>query len=320
MAGLNLGAQPERVILFGGGSNNFLGSANQVLFNQGAQFAQITGSGSVPFTGAHFTASYATSPPVTMTIGGGAAQMIAIKPAVSYGSSPVLQGDNYAELTRVAATFGSDASINGFNIDGRINVKNPIYGAKGDGLTDDTAAIQAAYSAACSAAIAATSANANQAETLWFPAGVYITSFSLISNCSQPISWKCEGEGACTIKAVSQGLFPIILHEANSYLNGITTQGSILASSLAAGSGSSLNWGANSQQYYDLKDAQSGLSASGWNNAAPINGQTALSVEGFLNYAGGASGNAYVLESNGDDLNGVCGGNPCSSAIQTLPS
>ena len=159
----------------------------------------------------------------------------------------MLQGDNYAELTRVAATFGSDASIGGFNVDGRFNVKNPVYGARGDGLTDDTAAIQAAYNAACSAAIAATSANANQAETLWFPAGVYITSSSLISNCSQPITWKCEGEGACMIKAVSQGLFPIIMHEANSYLNGITTQGPILASSLAAGSGSSLNWGANSQ-------------------------------------------------------------------------
>ena len=75
LAGLNLGAQPERVILFGGGSNNFLGSVSQVLFNQGAQFAQITGSGSVPFTGAHFTASYATSPAVTMTIGGGAARV-----------------------------------------------------------------------------------------------------------------------------------------------------------------------------------------------------------------------------------------------------
>jgi len=316
LAGLTLGAEPERVILFGGGSNNFLGSVNQVLFNQGSQFAQITGAGSVPFTGAHFISSYAGSPPVTMTVGGGAAQMIAIKPAASYGASPVLQGDNYVELTRVSGARGSDSSLGSFNIDGRFNVKNPIYGARGDGLTDDTNAIQSAYNSACTAAINANSANANIAETLWFPAGVYMTSFPLISNCSQPITWKCESEGACTIKAVSQGLFPIIMHEANSYLNGITTQGAILASSLATGAGSALNWGAGSMQYYDLKDAQSGLSASGWNNAAPINGDAAISVEGFLNYAGGASGNAFVLESDGDDLDAGCGGNPCSTAIQ----
>ena len=303
LAGLTLGAQPERVIIFGGGSNNFLGSATQILFNQGTQFAQIAGSGIVPFSGAHLIASYATSPSVTMTIGGGAAQMIAIKPAASYGSSPVLQGDSYAELTKIGATFGSNASIERFNIDGRFNVKNPVYGAKGDGLTDDTAAIQAAYNATCAAAIAANSANANIAATLWFPAGTYITSFSLISNCSQPITWKCESEGACTIQSVSEGIFPIILHEAASYLNGITAQGPILAASLATGSGSALNWGANSQQYYDLKDASLGLSPTGWHNAKPLNGATALSVEGYFNYAGGGSGSVYIMESHGDDLN-----------------
>ena len=79
-------------------------------------------------------ANYATSPSVTMTIGGGAAQIItAIKPAASYGSSPVLQGDSYAELTNLVPTASSvNASIKGFNIDGRFNVKNPTYGAKGD--------------------------------------------------------------------------------------------------------------------------------------------------------------------------------------------
>ena len=309
LAGLTLGAQPERVLLFGGGSNNFLGSATQILFNQGTQFAQITGSGVVPFSGAHLTANYATSPSVTMTIGGGAAQMIAIKPAASYGSSPVLQGDSYAELTNLVPTASSvNASIKGFNIDGRFNVKNPTYGAKGDSLTDDTAAIQGAYNAACAEAVTVT-----HGETLWFPAGTYITSFPLISNCSQPITWKCESEGACTIQAVSEGIFPIIMHEGNGYVNGITAQGPILASSLATGSGSSLNWGANSQQYYDLKDAVFAINPTGWGNAKPINGQSALSIEGFLNYAGGGSGSVYILDSDGDDLNLP---NGSSSAIQ----
>jgi hypothetical protein len=313
LAGLTTGSQPETILLFGAGSNNVIGSGTQVLFNQGTQFAQFSGSGFQPFTAAYLTANYPTSPTVTMTTGGGAAQMIAIKPAGGYSSSPVLQGDSYAELTSLTGTFGSNAAIGGFNIDGRFNVKNPIYGAKGDGIDDDTAAIQAAYNAACAYAIANNTTNANLATTLWFPAGTYITSFPLISNCSQPVTWKCESEGACMIQTVSQGLFPIIMHEANSYLNGITTQAPILATSLATGSGSSLNWGANSQQYYDLKDAQSGLNSTGWANAKPINGQSALSVEGFLNYAGGASGAAYILDSNGDDLNLP---NNASNAIQ----
>jgi Pectate lyase superfamily protein len=313
LAGLTLGAQPEKVVIFGGGSNNYLGSATEVAFNQGTQFAQVQGSGSVPFSGAYLTANYAISPSVTMTTGGGAAQMIAIKPASTYSSSPVLQGDGFAEVTNLVGTTGRNSSIKGFNIDGRFNVKNPIYGAKGDGLTDDTAAIQAAYNATCAAAIGANSANANIGATLWFPAGTYITSFSLISNCSQPITWKCESEGACTIQAVSEGIFPIIMHEAASYLNGITTQAPILAASLATGSGSSLNWGPGSAQYYDLKDAQLGLNATGWNNAKPINGQSALTVEGFLNYAGGPPGNAFILESSGDDLNLA---NNASTAIQ----
>jgi hypothetical protein len=303
LAGLTLGAQPERIILFGAQSNN-VSSATQVLFNQGTQFAAISGNGLEPFTGALLTSSYATSPSVTMTMGGGAAQMIAIKPAASYGSSPVLQGDSRAELTDLAPTFGGKGTIHDFNIDGRFNVKNPIYGAKGNGIDDDTAAIQAAYNDACAADIAAGAAG--RAQTLWLPAGIYLTSFSLIDNCNSPLGiiWKGEGEGTSIIQAVSGGLFPIIMHETNGYLPQVVANGALLASSLATGSGSSLNWGVNSSQYYDLKGAQAGLnSGCCWGNAKPINGASALSVEGFLNYAGGGSGTIFILDSTGDDLN-----------------
>lgn len=315
IAGLSTSSQPENAIIFGAGMGY---PATQVGFSQGTLLAALPGNGLLPLSAAYLTANYPITPSVTLT-GTGTneiAQMIAIKPANSYSSSVVLQGDNYAELTNLVPTSGSSGAINGFNIDGRYNVKNPIYGAKGNGLNDDTAAIQAAYNAACSYAVANNGPNANTGATVWFPAGVYITSFSLISNCSQPITWKCESEGACTIQAVSQGLFPIVMHEANSYLNGITTQGAITAAPLASGGGTSLNWGAGSAQYYDLKDAQDGLNSTGWANAQPINGQSALSVEGYLNYAGGAGGKSYIIESNGDDLNAVCAGNPCSNAIQ----
>ncbi len=56
----------------------------------------------------------------------------------------------------------SKAFGNVFKLDSLINVKDPVYGAKGDGTTDDTAALTAAYAAA--AAIGA---------TLIIPVGTY---------------------------------------------------------------------------------------------------------------------------------------------------
>jgi Pectate lyase superfamily protein len=196
----------------------------------------------------------------------------------------------------------SNVSIEALNLDGRFNVKNPIYGAKGDGRTDDTSAIQAAYNAACAFAVASnTGGNGSTGATVWFPAGIYPTSFSLISNCSQPITWKCESEGACKVRTASS-VFPIIMHESARYLNAIKKQAPILATSLATGSGSAMNWGRDSQYYYDLKDAQDGFHPP-WNTAKPLNGLSAFSVEGFLNYAGGGSGANYIMSSHGDDLN-----------------
>ena len=297
LSGLSISGQPENVIMFGAGVN---GNVSQVGFSQGTLATLQPALGGVPFSSADLTANYPITPTINLS-GSGAnetGQMIAIKPASGSSSSPVLQGDTYAELTNLVPTAGStNASIGGFNIDGRFNVKNPFYGAKGNGLNDDTAAIQAAYNAACAAALAT-----GRSQTLWFPAGVYLTSFSIISNCgaTNGVISKGEGEGTSVIQA--GGIYPVIMHEGGGYLAGITGNGAITAASLATGSGSSLNWGVSSQQYYDLKDAQVGSGATGWSNAQPINGASALSVEGYFNYAGGASGPIYILESNGDDL------------------
>ena len=310
LAGLSTSAQPENVVIFGAGVN---GNISQVGFSQGTLVTLQPALGGVPFSSAYLTANYPTTPTIALSGSGASetAQMIAIKPATGSSSSPVLQGHTYAELTNLVPTANSaNASIGGFNIDGRFNVKNPFYGAKGNGLNDDTAAIQAAYNAACAAAVAV-----SRAETLWFPAGTYLTSFSLISNCAEPIIWKGEGEGTSIIQAVTGGLFPIVMHEGIDYLSNITSCASITATSLAAGGGFGLNWGPCSTQYYDLKDAQAGNAASGWGNAKPINGASALSFEGFLNYAGGGSGTIYITESYGDDL-ALSGATPNSSAIQ----
>lgn len=71
---------------------------------------------------------------------------------------------------------------------GWVNVKNPTYGAKGDGTTDDTAAIQAAMTAAAG-------------KTLFFPPGTYkVTSTLTVTNAIGQIKViGSGGQGTTTI-------------------------------------------------------------------------------------------------------------------------
>jgi len=293
LAGLTTMSQPEMVIVFGAGVN---GSVAQVGFSQGSLAILQPALGTLPLSVGYLTANYPTTPSITLSGTGAAeaAQMIALAPASTYTSRPVLQGDGYTELAHLRGAFGLDSSISHFNMNGDFNVKNPIYGAKGDGLTDDTAAIQAAQVAACAQA---TSSGISQ--TLFFPAGTYITSFPIISNCAHPVLFKGESENTAVIQAVSGALYPIIMHEGSTYLSNMVSAagGSLTGASLATGPGKSLVWGTTSLQYYDLLDAYQGTAAY------PMNGASAFSVEGFLNYAGGASVDVYIAQSAGDDMN-----------------
>ena len=202
---------------------------------------------------------------------------------------------------------GSDA-INNFNLDSVFNVK--AYGAStacgpfsGTCATNDRIAIQNAYNAACAAAQAV---GAQGAAAVKFTPGSYTTDFPIITNCASPITMYCEGDGACTILAESGAVYPIIQHEANSYLNAITTFAPILATSLATGSGSALNWGTQSAQFYDLKDAVLGFNGSNvWQTVNPINGESAMSVEGYFQFPTGISNGTVmrIMNSSGSDIN-----------------
>lgn len=68
---------------------------------------------------------------------------------------------------------------------GVINVKHPDFGATGDGTTNDTAAVQAAFDAAA--------ANSTNGCTVYFPAGYYICSGGLTYNSSQSLEIRGDG-------------------------------------------------------------------------------------------------------------------------------
>jgi hypothetical protein len=309
LAGLTTTSQPETVITFGAAVNS---SVAQVGFSEGSLAVAQPAAGILPISVGYLTANYPTTPSITLSGSGAneAAQMIALAPASTYTARNVLQGDGYAELAHLHGAFGQDSAISHFNINGDFNVKNPIYGAKGDGLTDDTAAIQAAFNAACAAGQAISTTG--QSETLLFQAGTYLTSFPILSNCSTPVLFKGESENTAIIKATTGALYPVIMHEGSTYHSNMVTAagGSLTGASLATGPGNSLVWGVNSLQFYDLEDAYQGT------GVYPLGGHSAYTVEGFFNFAGGGGSNVYIIQSAGDDMN-LKGTGALSLEIQT---
>lgn len=111
-----------------------------------------------------------------------------------------MAGSNYV-------IFGGQAVLVAGSINSLVlNVKD--YGAKGDGSTDDTAAIQAGINAAAAAEC-----------ELWFPTGTYITTGSL--NCSSTSSVRLVGTasraGGVSIHYNQSGSGTIINAQSTSY-------------------------------------------------------------------------------------------------------
>lgn len=93
------------------------------------------------------------------------------------------------------------------------NVKDPRYGAVGDGVTDDTAAIQAADTAAAVAG-----------GTVFFPPGTYAAAALSISS---GVVWKGAGMGLSVLLATGSGS-PVLLNinaATNVYVEGLTFDG-----------------------------------------------------------------------------------------------
>ncbi len=127
-----------------------------------------------------------------------------------------------------------------------INVKDPAYGAKGDGITDDTAAINSAITAAASGGI------------IFFPFGTYIISSSLIiDNDNIALVGQGQRGSAATIQvaATSDPTYALVVgntRNANSCLiSGISFVGRNSTSSTGKG----IRFRSNGGKMYQVKVA-----------------------------------------------------------------
>jgi hypothetical protein len=232
-------------------------------------------------------------PPLESSLNANGNKVISLASGANAGDALAF-GQTAAQLNTLSGFKGDGSdSIFNFNVNGVLNVR--AFGAKGDGVTDDTNAIQATYTAACSAA----TNNPTQAPTVYLPAGRYLISFPIIMNCSAPINIRGDGEQTSTITS-GQGLFPLLYIESPQNLGSI---GTFTAASLATGSGNSLNFPSGANWYLRLNDATQGDNqANAFQSAAAINGLSALSIELFFKYTGTANGTYYLMSSRGTDL------------------
>jgi len=106
----------------------------------------------------------------------------------SAGNLPFSHSTNYG-----SGTFG--AALNQY-----VSVKDAPYNAKGDGTTNDTAAIQAAL---------------DSGKPLYFPSGTYVTTATL--NCSGPRKIVGDGQGMSVIQGQHTGS---VLSWSNVWTNG----------------------------------------------------------------------------------------------------
>lgn len=103
---------------------------------------------------------------------GGAANYFALAQNSSRPSAAATQ----AVLATDGASVLAAVNGNGYQLVGdpkRINVKDPRFGAKGDGTTDDTAAINAALAAGAQTGISGGGVTFYNGAEIYFPAGIY---------------------------------------------------------------------------------------------------------------------------------------------------
>lgn len=171
------------------------------------------------------------------------------------------------------------------------NVKDIAYGAKGDCSTDDTTAIQKAFTTAC-----ATANSFSMRPSVFLPAtphSCYKVSSPIITSCPYTVPIFGDSSQTTSVATVSNpNYFPIFLNYPSTYVSGL---GTITAASLATGKGYSLAFPQTPYWYLNLDDATP---------AQMLNALTALTFEGYFKWSpdpSTSSGTYVIFASGGND-------------------
>ncbi|MGH7925183.1 MAG: glycosyl hydrolase family 28-related protein [Candidatus Binatus sp.] len=192
------------------------------------------------------------------------------------GKAPIYSGQTGALINTMAGSRsdGSNA-LTGFNVNGTFNVK--AYGAKGDGSTDDSGAIQAAINAACAVNTGGDGAGnfTNVAGQVLLPSAPYYLLNPLWINCSG-------------LQLVGTGRYSSVLEPAYDFgkaiaLVGTGYQGLPTVASLVTGPGNAADFTISQSNYYlNLREWGGRFGPLGAPDGLNLNGLSAFTIEAFV--------------------------------------
>jgi len=192
------------------------------------------------------------------------------------GNAPIHSGQTGAQINRLtgAKGDGSDA-LNEFSVNGVFNVK--AFGAKGDGVSDDSTAIQAAITAACAVNSGSDGAGnfSNVAGQVLLPAASYYLLNPLWMNCSG-------------LQLVGTGRYSSALEPAYDFGKTIAVvgsgyQGLPTVASLVSGRGNAADFTISQSNYYlNLREWGGRFGPLGAPDGLNLNGLSAFTIEAFV--------------------------------------
>jgi len=192
------------------------------------------------------------------------------------GKAPIYSGQTGALVNTMAGSKGdgSDA-LSAFNVNGIFNVK--AFGAKGDGITDDSGAIQAAIDAACAVNTGSDGAGnyTNVAGQVLFPSAPYYLLNPLWMNCSG-------------LQLIGTGRYSSVLEPAYDFgktiaVVGTGYQGLPTVASLVTGPGNAADFTVSQSNYYlNLREWGGRFGPLGTPDGLNLNGLSAFTIEAYI--------------------------------------
>jgi len=174
---------------------------------------------------------------------------------------------------------------------GYINVKNPKFGAMGDGITDDTFAIQKAID------------SATGGNTVFFPAGSYIIS-STLRISANGVHLKGQGTGATTIYNTSTNLDSFYFGGNTQQVMKCSISDMSISSTVSKTSGAAIRFGSDT---IDIRNCYAyNLDINGHYDGIVLNNTTTVYLHDIILTSGGIHGTGiYISGGNDHYLNRV---------------